>query len=72
MFASNATSPEVGGDLVEYCESWNVGELAILLIRFEQDENLRRDLQNRAKQFIPKTWGQMIKDVPEKSVPGRT
>jgi len=73
VIASKATSiPEVGGDLVEYFEPWNSGELAQLLLRFEQDEDFRRDLESRAKRFVPTTWGQMIDDILEKSVLGRS
>jgi hypothetical protein len=73
VIASKATSiPEVGGDLVEYFEPWNSGELAQLLLRFEQDEDFRRDLGARATRFVPTTWGQMIDDILEKSVLGRS
>lgn len=72
VIASNATSiPEVGGDLVEYFEPWNSGELAGLLQRFEHDESFRRDLQARAQRFVPTTWGQMLDDILENSVPVR-
>jgi glycosyltransferase involved in cell wall biosynthesis len=73
VIASKATSiPEVGGELVEYFEPWNSGELAQLLLRFEQDEDFRRGLESRAKRFVPTTWGQMIDDILEKSVLGQS
>ncbi len=72
VIASKATSiPEVGGDLVEYFEPWNSGELAELLQRFEHDESFCRDLQARAQRFVPTTWGQMLDDILENSVPVR-
>jgi glycosyltransferase involved in cell wall biosynthesis len=72
VIASKATSiPEVGGDLVEYFEPWNSGELAHLLLRFEQDEDFRRDLRARAARFVPTTWEQMLEDILTSSVTGR-
>jgi glycosyltransferase involved in cell wall biosynthesis len=70
VIASKATSiPEVGGDLVEYFEPWNSGELAGLLQRFEQDESFRHDLRTRAQRFVPTTWRQMLDDILETSMP---
>ena len=64
VIASNATSiPEVAGDLVDYFEPWNSGQLAALIERFESDPNYREDLTARAARFVPTSWNETIDDI---------
>ena len=64
VIASNATSiPEVAGDLVDYFEPWNSGQLAALIERFESDPNYREDLKARAARFVPTSWNETIDDI---------
>jgi glycosyltransferase involved in cell wall biosynthesis len=64
VIASNATSiPEVAGDLVDYFEPWNSGQLAALIERFETDPAYRADLKARAARFVPTDWNETIDDI---------
>ena len=64
VIASNATSiPEVAGDLVDYFEPWNSGQLAALVERFETDPAYRADLKARAARFAPTDWNETIDDI---------
>jgi len=64
VIASNATSiPEVAGDLVDYFEPWNSGQLAALIERFETDPAYRADLTARAARFVPTDWNETIDDI---------
>ena len=64
VIASNATSiPEVAGDLVDYFEPWNSGQLAALIDRFETDLTYREDLKARAARFVPTSWNETIDDI---------
>jgi glycosyltransferase involved in cell wall biosynthesis len=64
VVASNATSiPEVAGELVEYFEPWDSGQLARLVARFEEDEPFRADLTARARRFVPTGWDETIADI---------
>jgi glycosyltransferase involved in cell wall biosynthesis len=64
VIASNATSiPEVAGDLVDYFEPWNSGQLAGLIERFESDPAYRADLKARAARFVPTDWNETIDDI---------
>lgn len=70
--ASNATSiPEVAGDLVEYFEPWDSGQLARLVARFEEDETFRDDLTARARRFVPTGWDETVADIVA-GLPART
>lgn len=64
VIASNSTSiPEVAGDLVDYFEPWNSGQLTALLERFETDPVYREDLKARAARFVPTKWEETIEDI---------
>lgn len=64
VIASNATSiPEVAGDLVDYFEPWNSGQLAALIERFETDPAYQEDLKARAVRFVPTSWNETIDDI---------
>lgn len=64
VVASNSTSiPEVAGDLVDYFEPWNSGQLSALLERFETDPAYRQDLKARAARFVPTKWEETIEDI---------
>jgi glycosyltransferase involved in cell wall biosynthesis len=64
VIASNATSiPEVAGDLVDYFEPWNSGQLAALIERFESDPSYREDLKARTARFVPTSWNETIDDI---------
>jgi glycosyltransferase involved in cell wall biosynthesis len=64
VLASNATSiPEVAGDLVDYFEPWNSGQLAGLIERFETDPAYRANLKARAARFVPTDWNETIDDI---------
>jgi glycosyltransferase involved in cell wall biosynthesis len=64
VIASNANSiPEVAGDLVDYFEPWNSGQLAALVERFETDPAHRADLKARAARFAPTDWNETIDDI---------
>ena len=63
--ASNTSSiPEVGGDLVDYVDPWNVRDGVRVFKRMILDEAYRagraKEIQNR---FVPRTWDDVGRDL---------
>ena len=62
--SSTSSIPEVGGDLVDYIDPWNVHDGVRVFKRMILDEAYRagraKDIQNR---FVPRTWDDVGRDL---------
>ena len=62
--SSTSSIPEVGGDLIDYCDPWNVTEWAekIVLYTSDRDRLAQREREIREK-YKPTTWRQSAQQV---------
>ena len=62
VVADNSAMPEVGGDLVEYCDAKSIPSIAAACRRLIADSDHRRTLEERIAQADLRTWDAVAAD----------
>lgn len=62
VVANNSSLPEVGGDLVEYCDAHSIRSIADAVLRL-QDPARRSELENRIKTAKLRQWSDVARDM---------
>jgi len=57
--------PEVGGDMVEYCDAKSVQSIAAACRKLIDDNGRRTELEERIKTMRLRTWDDVLRDFIE-------
>jgi glycosyltransferase involved in cell wall biosynthesis len=62
--SSTSSVPEVGGDLIDYCDPWNASEWAEKIVRYNSDRGLLSEREMEvANRYEPTNWRQSAQQV---------
>ena len=62
--SSTSSVPEVGGDLIDYCDPWNASEWAEKIVRYSSDRGLLSEREREiAERYKPTNWRQSAQQV---------
>ena len=65
--SKEASIPEVGGDLLEYCDPWQVNEWADAISKYYKDQELLGTKENAIRDgYLPTTWEKSAGEILEK------
>lgn len=65
VVAHNTAMPEVGGDMVEYCDAKSVQSIAAACRKLIDDNGRRTELEERIKTMRLRTWDDVLRDFIE-------
>lgn len=65
VVAEGSSLPEVGQDLVVYCDPKSVASISQAVLKLDQNRELRRDLEERIRSAPLRTWNDVASDLLE-------